>query len=135
MPYSIVVHEEAEADLEELWANPATEEAAARIDVLLEELRVDQNLLDALTVHDYGQYQTKPMHVSKWQEYWRRGADIWRLKIWELTNSGLHYRIVYAYEIPKQRYHVLAIVHRKFNYDESNPITKRILASYKAIVG
>jgi mRNA-degrading endonuclease RelE of RelBE toxin-antitoxin system len=134
MPYSIVIHEDAEEDLDALWNDPATREAAARIDVLLEEVSADQDLLDALTIHDYGKYETAPMSVSKWQEYWRKGADIWRLKFWELTNAGLHYRIVYAYEIPKQRYHVLAIVHRNFNYDESHPITKRILANYKAIV-
>lgn len=133
MAYSIQIHEDAWDDLERLWADPHTEEAAAAIDVLLQELECDQDLLDALTVHGYGTNKTKPIHVSKWVEYWRTGADIWRLKIWELEKIRLNYRIIYAYEIKKQRYHVLAVVPREFDYDTEHPISRRIMAIYATI--
>ena len=133
MAYSIEIHEDAWDDLEELWEDPRTEEAAAAIDVLLQEIECDQDLLDALTAHDYGAYETKPIHVSKWVEYWRTGADIWRLKIWALEKIRLQYRIVYAYEIKKQKYHVLAIVPRDFKYDTNHPVSLRIMAVYATI--
>lgn len=133
MAYSIEIHDDAWADLEALWADPRTEEAAAAIDVLLQEIECDQDLLDALTAHDYGANKTKRFHVSKWVEYWRNGANIWRLKIWELEKVRLNYRIIYAYEIKEQKYHVLAVVPREFDYDTEHPISRRIMAVYATI--
>lgn len=134
MAYSIVVHEDAWKHLEELWEDPRTEDAAAEIEATLEELQHDQLALDALTVHDFGHHKSKPVHVSKWVEYWRKGADIWRLKIWSLEEVRLPYRIVYAYEIKRQRYHVLAVLHRDFDYDRDHPATQRILEIYAQVV-
>ena len=54
------------------------------------------------------------------------------MKIWDLENRGLKYRIVYAYAgIPKQ-YHVFAIVHRSdIDYDdEQHPTTQRVRRLY-----
>lgn len=133
MAYSIEIHEDAWEDLEDLWADPLTEKAAAVIDVLLQEIECDQDLLDALTAHDYGANKTKSIHVSKWVEFWRTGADIWRLKVWELEKIQLRYRIIYAYEIKKQKYHVLAVVPRDFEYDTNHPVSRRIMAIYSTI--
>ncbi len=133
MAYTICITEQAWNDLEELWEDPATATAAAKIDVFLQELEADQDLLDGLTVHNLGARRQGAMHVSKWVEYWRKGADIWRVKLWALEDIGLQYRIVYAYEPGVQKYHVLAIVERDWNYDEAHPITHRILAAYAAI--
>ena len=133
MAYTICVTEEAWDDLEELWGCPSTELVAAKIDVFLQELEDDQDLLNSLTDHDFGARRKHAMHVSKWLEYWKKGADIWRVKLWALENIGLQYRIVYAYEPSVQKYHILAIVERDWDYDESHPITLRILAAYAAI--
>ncbi len=72
-----------------------------------------------------------PYHVSKWQAFWRIGYDLWRLKIWTEPKGSLGYRIVYAYEPRSLQYHVLAIVHRDFNYERDHAITQRILKAYK----
>lgn len=134
MGYSLRITPEAESDLDELWEDEKTADAAAEIEVFLEEARDDQNLLDLLTVHDFGSRPLKGrMHVSKWFEYWNQGADLWRVKLWCLEDIGLKYRIVYAYERTKQTYHILAIVERDWDYDSAHPITNRILASYRSI--
>lgn len=125
----LIVHNDARDDLEKLWdVEPV---AAARIAVLLEELEGDSDLLDRLTQHDFGAYHTEDFHVSKWQEQWRKGKDLWRLKVWDLEDKGLRYRVVYAF-MPRQKdYYVLGIVQRDFNYEPNHELTRRILAAYE----
>jgi hypothetical protein len=126
--FQLLIHKDAEADLEQLATINLA--AASRIVALIQEIQGNQDLLDCLTKHDFGQNYSAAFHVSKWQEHWRRGKDIWRLKIWDLEDKGIHYRIIYAYIIGTQRYYILAVAPRNFNYDADNPLTKRILRAY-----
>ncbi|WP_089729869.1 hypothetical protein [Candidatus Thiosymbion oneisti] len=128
---ALFVHDDAEADLEALWKEEP--QAAARILALLAQLEGDPDLLDRLTQHDYGAHRSADFHVSKWQAHWRKGQDLWRLKLWDLEAKGLRYRVVYAFEPRRQHYHVLAIAPREFNYDASHPISRRILCAYQAL--
>lgn len=125
----LYVHEDAEADLEQLWVTEPT--AAARITALIEELEGNTDLLDRLTQHDFGAYRREDFHVSKWIEQWRKGKDLWRLKIWDLENKGLRYRVVYAFMSRQQDYCVLGILPREFNYDPNHDLTRRIIAAYE----
>lgn len=99
----------------------------------MEELKGDPDLLDRLTQHDYGAHQSADFHVSKWQAQWRQGRDLWRLKIWDLEDQGLRYRVVYAFMPQKQHYHILAIAPREFDYDSNHPISRRILRAYTSL--
>lgn len=128
---ALFVHDDATADLEALWETEP--QAAARIADLLEQLEGDSDLLDRLTQHDYGAYHSADFHVSKWQEHWRKGRDLWRLKVWDLEDKGLRYRVVYAFKPREQHYHVLAIAPREFDYDTSHPISQRILRAYQEL--
>lgn len=128
---ALFVHDDATADLEALWETEP--QAAARIAGLLEQLEGDSDLLDRLTQHDYGAHHSADFHVSKWQEHWRKGRDLWRLKVWNLEDKGLRYRIVYAFKPQKQHYHVLAIAPREFDYDSNHPISQRILRAYQEL--
>lgn len=129
--YKLFVHQDAEGDLEQLWADDPT--AAARIGVLLEEcegtedLEANQDLLDHLTIHNFGD---AAINVSKWLEHWNKGANLWRLKLWGLETRGMRYRIIYAFVPGKRHYHVLAIAPRDFNYESNHELTKRILRAY-----
>jgi hypothetical protein len=125
------MHDDASADLDDLWEREP--QAAARIAALLEELEGNHDLLDRLTQHDYGAYQSADFHVSKWQEQWRKGRDLWRLKVWELEENGLQYRVVYAFMPKKHHYHILAIAPREFDYDANHPISQRIIRAYQAL--
>ena len=127
--FRLFVHDDAERDLEKLWDEAP--DAAARIGVLLQELEENQDLLDRLTQHDFGNYRTAEFHVSKWLNQWNKGRDLWRLKVWDLEDKGLQYRIVYAFVPGKSQYHVLGIVSRDFDYDSSHPLSRRIIAAYQ----
>lgn len=128
---TLFVHDDAKADLEALWTEKP--KAAGRIVALLGELDGDPDLLDRLTQHDYGAGRSADFHVSKWQEHWRKGRDLWRLKAWDLEDKQLRYRIVYAFIPMKQHYHILAIAPREFDYDTSHPISQRILRAYEEL--
>lgn len=128
MQYSLVVHEEAEADLEALWRTDAA--AAALVTVLLEELEGDQVLLDALTDHKFTHNTDPRFDISRWESFWRRGKDLWRLRPYFEPGAGPSCRVIYAYLPRRRRYCVLAIVPRDFDYDPQHALTQRILASY-----
>ena len=129
--FRLFVHDDAEADLDRLWDEAP--DAAARIGVLLEELGGNQDLLDRLTQQDFGAYHTAEFHVTKWVEQWKKGNDLWRLKVWNLEDKRLQYRVVYAFLPRKSHYHVLGIVPREFNYDAGHEITRRILRAYERL--
>lgn len=129
--FRLFIHQDTEGDLETLWQSEP--EVAARIAVLLEECEGNQDLLDRLTQHGFGAFGAANFHVSKWQEQWRKGNDLWRLKLWDLEDKGLRYRVVYAYVPQKQHYHVLAVAPRSFNYDSSHPLAQRILRAYQEL--
>ena len=97
---------------------------------LLQELSADETLLEMLKAHDFGSDKRAGFQVSRWQEHWRGGKDLWRLKFWELEDQGIPYRVIYALKRGTGNHYVLAIVSRDFNYDPEHPITQRILRAY-----
>lgn len=105
--------------------------AAGKVAALLQQAKHDPKIIDSLLDHDFGTEHSAAYHVSKWQEFWRVGYNIWRLKIWIEPNSSLRHRIVYAYEPASLRYYVLAVVHRNFDYKKDHEITTRILKAYR----
>lgn len=123
--YSLTVHDDVYEDIKNLWRKSPT--VAKEALALINELSGSQDKLDTLTIHGYGDDQTAPYSISKVQEYWKDGLDIWRIKIWALEDVTLRYRIIYVYEWRKQIYHILAIAPRSFNYERDHPITQRVL--------
>jgi len=130
MAYQLFIHADAKKDLAELQLKDRR--AAALIVAMLEEIEGDQRLLDALTVHDFGDDGNEKFHVSKWLEMWNKGLDLWRIRIWALDRIA-PYRVVYAYERGKQRYHVLGVFHRDFNYDPADARVKRVKDAYEQL--
>lgn len=132
-------HSDAQRDINELWTTAPT--AAARILVLIEQLKADPRLLDALTIHNFGADKTEVFSVSKVVSQWSGtsgsdGKDLWRLKLWDLERQKLPYRVIYAYEIRRLRYHVLGVIYRKdYDYEPEHPFTKRILRAYDDVCG
>lgn len=126
--YSILVHEDAEDDLALLWDTEI--KAAAIIQSLLEELDGDNDLLDRLSQHGF---KNEEIDISKWNEQWKKGLNLWRLKVIELERIGIQYRLIYAFVPLKKCYHLLAIAPRDFDYDPKHEITKRILQAYNEL--
>jgi mRNA-degrading endonuclease RelE of RelBE toxin-antitoxin system len=126
--YSIVIHTAAKRDLAEIGRNaPDTEND---IYALLQEVKGNQDLLAALTVKDFGLAREADFHVDSWVAQHQKGRNLWRLKLWDLEDLGIRYRVIYAFDNRISRYFVLAVLHRAFNYDEANPRCKQLLEVY-----
>lgn len=130
---ALFVHEDAEEDLEDLWESCPL--AAARITVMLQELKGNPDLMDRLTQEGFGAYAygTEDFSIVKWIEQCNQDRNLWRLKIWDLEEKGLKYRIIYAFVPLKNHHHILAIAPREFNYEASHPITERIIQAYEGL--
>ncbi|MBK8508950.1 MAG: hypothetical protein IPL51_09965 [Candidatus Competibacteraceae bacterium] len=129
---SLTISDDAKSDLKELLKTDGA--AAGRIIALLQEIQSDADLMDRLTQHDFGACQTAEFHISKWNEQWRKGNDLWRLKIWDLEDQKLRYRIVYAFIPRRQKHVVLGVAPRSFNYDPRHELSIRILRAYQNLL-
>lgn len=126
--FKLAIESGAKADLAGLWQTDP--ESAGVLQATLQQLAVDQQLLDSLTIKDFGAHGTEFIHVDRWVEQQRLGRNLWRLKHWELDGKGRHYRVVYALDPRVSRYYVLGIFTRDFNYDAADARTKRVIAAY-----
>ena len=125
----INVSREAGADLEAILEGDS--DTAGKILAFLQELQGDPDLLECLTITEFGKYGEEDFSATPWWNE-QRERNLWRVKIWELENRGLKYRIVYGYAGTPKQYHILAIVHRSdIDYDdEQHPITQRVRRLY-----
>ena len=126
--YSIAVHDDAQADLDRIYEED--EDAAADIEVFLEEAKNNQETLDNLTRKGYVQYGDQPFDVKEWERAKRLKYNLWRLRLLWLGGAAAKYRIIYAFHPIEHRYYVLGIVERNFNYDPQHERSKQILAAY-----
>lgn len=125
---SLSIHPDAAADLRRLTETDRF--AAGKVLALLQQAKHDPKIIESLLDHDFGDDHSAAYHVSKWFEFWNAGYNIWRLKMWMEPKGSLRYRIVYAYEPRTLQYHVLAVVHRDFDYRRDHEITNRIQRAY-----
>lgn len=126
---SLSIHPDAAGDIRRLMATDRF--AAGKVVALLQQAKADPAIIDSLLDQDFGADHAAAYHVSKWVGLWNIGYNIWRLKIWIGPKGSLRYRIVYAYEPKSLQYHVLAVVHRNFDYKRDHEITNRILKAYQ----
>ncbi len=126
---SLQIHPDAVDDLRELMKTDKF--AAGRVLALLQQIKHDPKLIESLLDQDFGADHSAPYHVTKWYEFWNAGYNIWRLKIWLDPKGSLRHRIVYAYEPKTLQYHVVAVVHRDFDYQRDHEITRRIIRTYR----
>ncbi len=122
----LIVHNDAKQDLL-VMARNGLKADAVRVAMLLEQLANDEDLLDRLTQHGFGRRGIDTFNISKWLDQWRKGNDLWRLKIWEVMD----YRVIYAFIPQQHEYHVLGVVHREFNYEPDHIATQRIKRAYE----
>jgi hypothetical protein len=125
---TIVLHRGAQSDLDALWESDP--ESAAIILALLQEAKANHEVIDTFSSQDFGFGGTKPYNVQRWAAQQDKGRNLWRLKIWELERVRARYRVVYAFNPRIQRYYVLGVFDRDFNYDESDQRTQRVLEVY-----
>lgn len=126
----VAIHRDAEVDLAAI-RSAGDSRSADRIEVMLEQIATDPDLRDRLTQHDYGMHGTADFHVSRWQSQQRKhNRNLWRLKVWDLEEKHIRYRVVYAFEPLSGDIFVLGITPRRgFNY-EDDTFTQRVIACY-----
>jgi len=129
--YRISIHDDAKDDLRQIQTIDAV--SANRIAVILQQIKADPDLLDRLLEHDFGPEGGAPFNVQKYLTFWRKGLDVWRLKIWDDPKRLLPYRVIYAYDYGHNgnNFYVLGVVDRDFDYDGNHPTVKRIIATYR----
>jgi hypothetical protein len=128
----LLLHDDAKDDLATIRAtNP---QVADFFLALFAEIESDPKLLDALTIHGYGNRPGDEFDVKKWLKHWKAGRDLWRIKAPSLEILKLRYRVIYCYFPDSRSYHVLAIAERDaIDYDNENPLNTRILTAYGSL--
>lgn len=126
------IHDAVEEDVLDIAVREPV--VARRIAVLFEQLRGDPRLLSRLLEDRYGESGETFFSIRKWEEQWKKGNDLWRLKDWTLYELDLRYRLIYAYMIPTRSIYMLAVVHRSFDYDEDHPLGQEILRRYAELL-
>jgi hypothetical protein len=129
--YSMSIHEDAEKDLDTLYA--IDEEGAAGIDVFLEEAASSQKVLDHLLENRYRSYDAGfDFEVRRWESLWKH-YGLWRLRLFDVPGVAASYRVIYAFHGKQRRYYILGIVPRDFDYDPKHPFSRRIVNAYQAL--
>lgn len=129
--YSVVVHDDAEKEIETLWETD--EDTAAYIEAFLEEIQNDQRILDSLTIKGHVDCPTVNFDVEEILSQKKKKRNLWRIKIWEIENRDGKLRIIYAFHPKELRYYILGITPRDIDYDERSPRFAKIISSYEKL--
>jgi hypothetical protein len=125
----LYIHSDAKADLAAIAEHDLP--TAARIYAVLEQVQANPALMDSLTQHDYGFAGTADFNVSLWKsQQYKNNRNLWRLKIWDLEEKQIRYRVVYAFQPETQKLFVLGVSRRRdfdYEYDE---FTQRVTDCY-----
>lgn len=122
---------DAQSDLEDLRRCNAKD--FNLIVVLLREIKQDKTLLSKLTDDGLWDAPSASFDVTQFQHFFKKGYDIWRLKIVTINHRSIPYRIIYAYDRVKFDFHVLAIMPRSVNYESDSSFTQRLRDAYNRI--
>jgi hypothetical protein len=128
--YALIVDADAESDLKAL--KQVNKKAWALVLTFIEEAKADQDLLDRLS-QDY--YHDDSYDIRRWSQEWKKGRNLFRLRVLALDDLGVAYRVIYAFDPIQQpqSYYVLGVVPRSFNYDPNDHRTKRICDAYERL--
>ena len=124
----VLLHRDATHDISQLRRRQPG--AVARLVAVLAEIAAAPELVDRLTQADFGVHGTGPFHVGRSVGQQRRGRNLWRLKVWDLEQIGIRYRVVYAFEAATGDIYILGVTPRgHFNYTD-DAFTRRVTACY-----
>jgi mRNA-degrading endonuclease RelE of RelBE toxin-antitoxin system len=124
------IHTHADEDLDRLWETDPN--AAAAVQVVLEQLEADPKAIDKLTTYGDNVIGRNRVNVKPWETAKKKG-NLWRFRVFDTPATS--YRVVYGYHWQTRQICVLAIIHKdKFDYDDlSNSLAQRILADWRAL--
>lgn len=121
---------EADEELDALYETD--EDAAALIEVLLEQLWEDERMLEMLC-RPVDHFMHKPHYeVKRFVLMHKAGKNIYSVKLWSEEGSLYPYRVLIGFNAQEDSFHVLAIAPRKIAYEHTDPLFKSILDRYDA---
>jgi len=124
------IHADAIEDLNGILSG--SEEDGIKILAFLEGLRDSPDLLDAMTMPDFGSDCSGPINAKPWGSIRRiEKQNVWRLRSMSLENIGMNYRFVYCYYFKDATHHLVAVVRKKeIDYDnQQNALRNRVVAT------
>lgn len=132
----LIPHNDIVADIERLKA--VDMRIVYRVRELINQLRADEMLLDDLLRDGFGGTPARPakgaiFNVRAWCTAQQKELNLWRIRDFSLSRMGFEYRIVYGVFPQTEQIFILGIVERDFDYELSHPISRRIVAAYRAI--
>ncbi|MFM2465127.1 hypothetical protein P0D87_15905 [Paraburkholderia sp. RL17-368-BIF-A] len=127
----LIVEPNAESDLDELFETDP--DAAAIIDVLLDEIYGDEELIQLLCANRTARLEDPAFNNERFIELWDAGYTIYRLKIWDMDGGLLDQRVLHAYDGRSACTHILGILHRDYAYDTAHEKVRRCVEDYDAI--
>jgi len=127
----LIVQPSAEADLDELYE--IDEEAAATINVLLDEIYGNEQLIELLCRDRVARREDPAFDNERFIELWNDGYTIYRLKMWDFDGALIPYRVLHAYDGRTDCTHILAILPREHSYDTAHEKVRRCVGDYDAL--
>jgi hypothetical protein len=127
--YKLLIHSDAVADLQAIQRAGDTRSYGVVL-AFLQQAKADQQILESLSSDFFGVGGVENYDVKKWISQQQQGRQLWRVRLCDIKGLGVPYRILHAFDAVRSTYYVLAILDRGFNYDDSTPRVKRLLAVY-----
>ncbi|MFM0135062.1 hypothetical protein [Caballeronia grimmiae] len=106
------------------------EDAAAVIDVVLEELCENSELVELLNCDRARRLQDPAFDNQKIEALWKIGYFIFRLKMMDFDGGVVPHRVLHATDGRTSCTHVLAIIERQSSYDLKHHRVQRSVADY-----
>lgn len=128
---TIYITDNAEKDLDLLYDKDIDEWAEIR--VALEEISDSSYLMNHLSDQTYRNISEPSFESGPFYALYRAGKNIFRIKCWDYKGALLSHRIIYAHHPTEDKYYVLAIIDRSFNYDTSHPTVSRVCSDYERL--
>jgi hypothetical protein len=125
----LLIHEDAAADLRAIRA-AGDVRSFATIYMFLHLAKADQETLESLSSDFFGVDGIGRFDVKKWVAQQHRGRNLWRVRLCDIKGLDVPHRILYAFNALNSTYHVLAVMDRGIDYDESSIRIQRLLAVY-----
>lgn len=127
----LFISEEAENDLETIV--DLFPDTVALFDALLETLIDEPHIIEVLNRPQVHVNHTPTIESKTFAAMQKHGKNVFILKVWDADGQLSPYRCLYAHDPQRDRYHVLMIIDRDFNYDTKDASYIELNRRYDAL--
>ena len=124
----LILMPDVEAELEVLYSTEP--DSAALFDVLFDELVYHKEVLDVLCKPAYHHLFDPPFEIKLFQEMWRRGYNIFTMRVFDEHGSLLPRRVLIGYHAQIDVYYPLAFPNREVAYDTTDTAFADVIHRY-----